>query len=219
MTAVQYLLELLFPRKCVLCGRILGRHETDLCRKCRIEAPEFSGKRKEIPFVEEWTAVWRYEEDVRHSLLRFKFYNARGNAEAYGRLLAMRLVREELADFDVMTWVPIGRLRRWERGYDQVELVAEVVGRELAVQPVKLLKKVRSNRRQSGLDSFEARKANVLGAYQAVSPEGVKGKRILLLDDILTTGATMSECARVLLTAGAKEVNGAVVAAASHNKK
>lgn len=219
MTAVQYLLELLFPRKCVLCGRILERQETDLCRKCRIEEPEFSGKRKEIPFVEEWTAVWRYEENVRHSLLRFKFYNARGNAEAYGRLLAMRLVREEMADFDVMTWVPIGWLRRWERGYDQVELVAEVVGRELAVQPVKLLKKVRSNRRQSGLDSFEARKANVLGAYQAVSLEWVKGKRILLLDDILTTGATMSECARVLLTAGAKEVKGAVVAAASHNKK
>ena len=79
--------------------------------------------------------------------------------------------------------------------------------------PVSTLKKIRHNRPQSGITGAEKRKANVLGAYRAVSPDKVAGKRVLLLDDILTTGATMSEAARVLKTAGAKEVHGAAVAA------
>ena len=78
---------------------------------------------------------------------------------------------------------------------------------------VPTLKKIRHNRRQSGIRSEAQRRANVLGAYRVLSPEGVRGKRILLLDDVLTTGATSGECARMLLTAGAKEVHCAVIAA------
>ena len=76
-----------------------------------------------------------------------------------------------------------------------------------------MLKKVRHNRPQSGISDASKRRANVLGAYREVNRQAIAGKRILLLDDILTTGATMSEAARVLKTAGAKEVHGAAVAA------
>lgn len=219
MKLLSWLADLLFPPKCVLCGQILERNETDLCHSCRLDAPVFAGKGKSVPFLSAWTAAWRYEGHVRRSLLRYKFYNARANAEAYGRFLAMRILRDGLEGFDILTWVPVGAKRRRERGYDQVELVARVLGRELNVEPVRLLKKVRSNHRQSSLTGQEARKANVLGAYAVLPSAAVSGKRILLLDDIMTTGSTISECARVLLTAGAKEVNGAVVAAASHNGK
>ena len=95
-----------------------------------------------------------------------------------------------------------------------MELLAEAVGRELGMEPVPMLKKVRHNRPQSGLNDASKRRANVLGAYRAVHPEEIDGKRILLLDDLLTTGATAGEAARVLLTAGAKEVHCAAVAAA-----
>ena len=81
------------------------------------------------------------------------------------------------------------------------------------MEPVPLLKKVRHNRPQSGISGQAERRANVLGAYRELNREAISGKRILLLDDILTTGATMGEAARVLLTAGAKEIHGAAVAA------
>ena len=80
--------------------------------------------------------------------------------------------------------------------------------------PVPLLKKIRNNPPQSGITGLAKRRANVLGIYRAENLEMFQGKRILLLDDILTTGATAGECARVLLTAGAREVHCATVAVA-----
>jgi len=87
------------------------------------------------------------------------------------------------------------------------------LSRELGLNSVCALKKIRHTRTQSGINGFENRKANVLGVYRVTAPEKVAGKRILLVDDILTTGATMSEAARMLKVAGAKEVHGAAVAA------
>ena len=86
------------------------------------------------------------------------------------------------------------------------------------MQPVSTLKKVRNNRPQSGIVGQAKRRANVLGVYRAVCPQEVRGKRVLLLDDIITTGATAGECARVLLTAGAKEVHCGVIAAARNHE-
>ena len=85
------------------------------------------------------------------------------------------------------------------------------------MEPVRCLKKIRNNRPQSTVTGQAQRRANVLNAYRAIKPEQFQGKRVLLLDDIITTGATASEAARVLLTAGAKEVCFAAVAAADHN--
>ena len=103
--------------------------------------------------------------------------------------------------------------RRWSRGYDQVRLLAEAVGRELGQKPVRALKRSATTRPSPPSGSGEQRRANVLGAYRAVCPEALAGQRILLLDDIITTGATVSRCARVLQTAGAAQVLCAAVAA------
>ena len=214
MKLYHWLMELLFPPKCVLCGTLLKAGETDLCRTCRTEAPEYPNRKIKLQFLDSFAAVWYYEGNVRRSLLRFKFQNARSYASCYGRMLAMKLLREYPEGFDVLTWVPVSRLRRLRRGYDQVELLAKAVGAELGMTPVPMLKKIRNNRPQSRLDSASARRANVLGAYKLRDGAQAKGKRVLLLDDILTTGATAGECARMLLSAGAKEVHCAAVAAA-----
>ena len=208
----------LFPSKCVLCRKVLKENETDLCRECRAHTPEFSKQTKKLPYLAGWTALWYYEGDVRRSILRFKFYNARSYAETYGRLLAMKLLQEE-TEFDLLTWAPISRMRKWRRGYDQVELIAQAVGKELGIAPVATLKKRRNNPPQSGIRDAARRRANVFGVYQVLDPQQISGKRILLLDDIMTTGATAGECARMLLTDGAKEVYCAAVASAYHNKK
>ena len=216
---LAWLKELIFPSKCVLCRKLLDKDELDLCRHCRVEAPEYPQGKLKIQFLDSFAAIWYYEGDVRRSLLRYKFYGARHYADPFGRLLAMKLLREYPEGFDVLTWVPISRLRKLRRGYDQVELLAKAVGRELGMEPQPLLKKIRNNPPQSGIVGQAKRRANVLGIYRLAEPVNVEGKRILLLDDILTTGATAGECARVLLTAGAAEVHCAVVAAAGKNTK
>lgn len=211
--------QLLFPPKCLLCRSILSSDELDLCHHCRIDAPECPISRKKLPFIDSWAAVWYYEDQIRISLLRYKFYGARSYAQGYGRLLAMKLQREHPDGFDLLTWVPISSMRKLRRGYDQVELLAAAVGNELGLKPVRLLHKIRNNPPQSGIVGQAQRRANVLGVYHVIQPQLIEGKRILLLDDVITTGATLGECARVLLTAGAKEVHCGAVAAARHQAK
>lgn len=213
MRFYHWLTALLFPPKCVLCGKLLEPQELDLCKFCRMEAPVYPNRKRNLQFLDSFTAVWYYEENVRKSLLRFKFYGKRHYAKSYGRFLAMAIDKELRDGYDLLTWIPVSTLRRLRRGYDQVELLAKAVGQELGTTPVPTLKKIRHNRSQSGITSPAQRKANVLGVYQCLSPELVRGKRVLLLDDILTTGATASEAARVLKTMGAKEVHCAAMAA------
>ena len=210
--------HLLFPPKCVLCGKVLDKAETDLCHTCRAEAPECSTRKHKRSFLDSWVAIWYYKGYIRSSILRYKFHRARHYAPAYGRLLAMKLQREYPEGFDILTWVPISTIRRFSRGYDQVELLAKAVGRELGMKPVRTLRKIRHNRPQAGIHAGAERRANVLGVYRIADADLVRGRRVLLLDDIITTGATAGEAARVLLTAGAKEVHLGCIAAATTDK-
>ena len=202
----------LFPNKCLLCRKVLEDDELDLCRSCRADAPECPPNGKKLTFIDSWAAVWYYDGKARSSLLRYKFQGARSYAQGYGRLLAMKLMQTHPEGFDLITWVPVSSLRKFSRGFDQVELLASAVGQELGMEPVRLLKKIRHNRRQSSIHGDAQRRANVLGVYRAEQIQLLHGKRILLLDDIITSGATVGECARILLTAGAKEVHCGAVA-------
>ena len=214
---LEYLKQLLFPPKCILCGKVLARDELDLCRTCRATAPEHPQGKLKIQFVDSTVAVWYYRESVRRSLHRYKFRKARFLAEPFGRMMAMQVLSAGMEGIDLVTWVPVSSLRRFIRGYDQDELLAKVIARELELPCVPLLRKIRHNRTQSGISGYAQRRANVLGVYRPVNEDQLSGAGILLVDDILTTGATVSECARVLLTAGAKEIHCAVVASAHHN--
>ena len=106
------ILHLLFPPRCVLCRKVLETGETDLCRSCRADGPEYLKTKTKFQFLDSFAAVWYYEKSVRSSLLRFKFYGARSYASSYGRLLAMILQQEHSDGFDAITWVPVSRLRR-----------------------------------------------------------------------------------------------------------
>ena len=214
----HWLFKLLFPPKCVLCRSLLAKDETDFCAACHQNAPECENSRFRFSFLAGWTAVWYYKDKVRGSILRYKFYGRRHYAPTYGRRLAMKLRKEGMDTFDILTFVPIAPLRKLTRGYDQVELLANAVGAELGVTPCRTLRKIRNTPPQSGIKDPARRRANVLGAYTALSPQQLRGKKILLLDDIITTGATASECARVLLTAGAKEVYCAALAVKNPKK-
>ena len=158
--------------------------------------------------------MWYYRDNVRRSIIRYKFYGKRNYHVSFGRFLAMRILNEGLEQPDILTWVPVSAGRKRKRGYDQVELLARSVGKELGLEPVASLKKIRNVKPQSRLHDESARRANILGAYCVRDGDFVAGKRILLLDDVITTGSTVSECAKTLLLAGAKEVYCAALAAA-----
>lgn len=212
------LLHIFFPPRCVLCKKFLPKNASEFCEHCRKNTPKAKNTHWRFSFVAGWTAVWYYKDNVQDSLLRFKFGGKPSYAPAYGRVLAAKLKKEQPFPFDVLTYVPIAPLRRLKRGYDQVELIAHAVGAELDFPVSKTLQKIRNTPPQSSIPDPARRRANVLGAYRVINPETIRGKRFLLLDDIITTGATASECARMLLSAGAKEVFCAAVAVSTHKK-
>ena len=210
---IRLIEQILYPQTCVLCGKVLANGHIDLCPDCRETGPEFIISKKRLSHIAHWTALWYYKGNARTSIIKYKFRNQRSYSKAYGRLLAIRLQQDNLTDFDFVTWIPVSFRRKLTRGFDQVQKIGVTVSQELNLPLVSTLKKVIHNKPQSSLEGTAQRKANTLGAYTGPHPELVAGKRILLLDDIVTTGATASEAARTLLIAGAKEITFAAVAA------
>lgn len=206
-------LDLLFPRKCIFCNKLLNPGEHDLCDECAGSAPEFGSSDEEIPGITRWTAVWSYEDMVRKALLDYKFNGKQHYSAIFGRALADKITGEFPGQYDLITYVPVSFRRKLKRGYDQVHLLAKAVARELGKKPASTLKKIRHNRAQSSLEDRRLRSQNVKGVYTVKDPGLIAGKSILLIDDIITTGSTIAECARVLLAAGAAEVLCIAVAA------
>lgn len=212
---LQLLKELLFPRKCVFCGGILNRNESGICRSCRTELPEYEGDRY-LPELDGCCVLWYYQDAVRESLHRFKFYNLPDYADVYGLILAMK-IQQRFPDAQVLTWAPVSKARLKQRGYDQSELLAKAAAKKLGIPAVRLLEKHRDNPAQSGVENADARRENVRDAYRLCGDAA--GKRIVLVDDILTTGATAGECARVLRQACAERVYLAAVASGKQDKE
>ena len=135
----------------------------------------------------------------------------RGSCEVYGKILA-NAIDEKGISCDIISWVPLSKKRLRKRGYDQAGLLAAAVADNLGIDCVRLLDKTKNNPAQSGTGSPSKRKANVKGVYRAADPALIEGKTVLLIDDIVTTGATLSECAGVLRRSGALLVYAAALA-------
>lgn len=216
MKILDALLDLLFPPRCPFCRKIGKR---GVCAACEAKLPYTEKPLREgAPFGKCATPLY-YEDAVREAMLRYKFEGVSSMARDFAPLIA-RCVSEELAgEFDVVTWVPVSEKRLRSRGYDQAYLLAHETARLWDAKPVRLLKKCADNPAQSSLSDASARRANVLGMYDAVDGADIAGARILLIDDILTTGSTLGECVRVLRDAGAASVVCAVLAMTRGEKK
>ncbi len=202
MKLVAWFLDLLYPPKCVFCRRLLRKEETEVCRHCRTQLQEIEHSLQRGQFFERCHSVYYYENSVAEALRRFKFYGRREYASCFARLMAMRILREGV-EFDLITWAPVSKKRLRKRGYDQSLLLAQEMAKELGVPCVRTLRKLRDNPPQSTRHDFAARHANVLNAYEAIEPQNFYGRRVLVIDDVITSGATLSECCRILKTAGA----------------
>lgn len=208
----------LFPPKCVFCRRVM---EADgVCDRCKATLPYRHTKESKEPimFVDGAYSCFHYEGDARNALIRYKFGGLSKYSVDFSEYLT-ECINENLAgEFDLISWVPLSRKRLRSRGYDQARLLAEEVCEKLALSPVRTLRKIRDAAPQSRQSDVSKRMANILGAYEVASND-VVGKRIILIDDVLTTGSTVSECARILKTAGAEKVFVVTVAKTRQRKK
>ena len=215
MRPMRFLLDLLYPPKCPFCGRVLERGEEGWCAACQEELPWTGpGDAKAVEACYTCLSPLWYRDGVREGVHRYKFGGGRGHARLFGLLMAQCLQDRWTQPVDLITWAPLHPKRRRERGWDQAELLARRVGELTGLTVENTLEKVRATAVQSEVDGEEARKANVKDAYRTLPGLVLTGKRIVLIDDVATTGATLSECAAALRRAGAASVVGLTFARA-----
>ena len=217
----ELLAELLFPRRCLGCAR----RGTLLCLACREELPylrqvcprcalprgtsrECRGCRRLSPALSSLRAVCAYEGAARAAVHSLKFRGGRNVAPLVGELLREHIATQPLVA-DVVVPVPISSQRRRERGYNQAELLGvEILPIVRGVLRTDILD--RHNRPAQQRLNAADRATNLTGAMTARGR--VDGQRVLLVDDVATTGATLSACADVLSGAGARDVRALVFA-------
>jgi len=207
MGLISSLLDLLFPPKCVFCGRVLDKHENGWCDKCTESLPFADNNGRQDGEVFDFcVSPLYYRGVVRRSILRYKFKGSSSYAGVYGRLMADCIRENPDVKYDIISWVPLSSKRERTRGYDQAMLLALATALELDDVAVETLKKPQDVQAQSELGDRAERSANISGAYVVQDPEFIYSKTVLLIDDVVTTCSTLDECARVLLSAGAARV-------------
>jgi len=189
---------------CSICGRpVEGFAGEYVCEDCEIHRPEFDRA----------AAAMRFEGRARQMVLDFKFNRhlwLRGDLADF--LEAAVRARLDVPSIDLVIPMPTTRVHRWDRGYNQCEPIARLLARRIERRyDAGTLLRRGNPRRQSSLTEFE-RRENVKETFLVSRPALVRGRTVLVVDDILTTGATMSEAARVLKDSGASRVLAATLA-------
>ncbi len=207
------LLDLLMPRMCAACGCKLAVSEEDICVKCLMDLPRTMFHVSEVNPLEQmyWgripivgaTALMYYKEGFKGILMKMKYKGMYAIAEHFGRLMAEELIAESdfLNGIDMIVPVPLHWRRKLKRGYNQsLEIargIAQVSGLPICTDAVRRHK---DNKSQTQLTHAE-RQQNVEDIFRCTRPERLKGRHILLVDDVITTGATTLSCATEIMRA------------------
>jgi competence protein ComFC len=211
-------LDFLFPKKCLGCGA----KNVILCAKCLDSLPE-------APFAENRTtprlrsgqvfAATSYQDEiVKKSIRLLKYHGIKILAEPLAELMYQRLFKgRPFCGPKVGPWViipiPLSKKRQRSRGFNQAELIGRFLSDKMSIRmATDVLYKIKETASQVEIKDREKRLRNIIGAFSVKNQELIKDKNIILIDDIVTTGATINEARRVLKTAGAKKVIGWVVA-------
>lgn len=225
----------LFPEgvTCDVCGaELLGESRVAICPACLEKFPFVGEEKCEICGAPEKTearfcvrcmrteflfqknrAVAVYKDEAKHLVLRLKYRNARYLATSMSALMADVFLDEGYVA-DCLTFVPMSKKELKARGFNQAELLANKLGERLNIPVLPLLDKCRELGEQKKL-SYAERAANLKGAF--LCSQEAKDKRIVLVDDVFTTGSTANECARVLFKAKARDVSVLTFAVTEHS--
>lgn len=223
--------RLFYPANCIFCDQALALEERcyackncldrlptlkkPLCIKCSSELPPYGPlgpvcgrcQRQKIHFSK-GVSLFRYEHAIQHLIQKVKF----GKRSWYLQAVASALKRLEstldFSSYQLIVPVPIDSKRAREREFNQSVLLARILKKEQKINaPIKsVIRKIRNTKPQSALHRDE-RLHNLAGVFQMKRNAKVYGKKILLVDDVITTGATLNECAKCLTDAGARRVD------------
>ncbi len=207
----SFLLELLFPSRCPWCEEVLAFAPACACEKELLASCLSQNKimHGQVPYVDAMWACYGYGPPVSEVCHRFKYEGQKNLAAPLGKLMAQWLQNEKTAiGVDVVVAVPLSKKAERRRGFNQSEcLVQELCKNTGLKSQTQWLKKTRDTRQQRTLPQ-ELRRENVKGVFAVSQEADFYGKTVMIIDDVLTTGSTLSECAKVIKEAGAKQCIG-----------
>lgn len=213
-------IRLLYPKYCPVCDKIIPiQHEycicsrmestrvkNDYCRHCGYDSDNCVCGAYNSVYLPDITAPYIYGGKIRADILNLKFNNDKHLAIRLGTEMAERVAYAYAdIDFDIVSFVPMSERSENIRTYNQSELLAKQVGKLLFVPVEELIVKIRETKSQHILGGADRRK-NLVNSVMVKNPDYVKGKTILLCDDIKTTGSTLKQCVDVLEKSGAERV-------------
>ena len=201
---IDMLLNFLFPPVCGICGKI----ETEwVCEKC-LEKLKINIIHRKVynKYYDEMIYLFNYK-DVRKLILKYKFNNQAFLSNMFLQIiLKNKKLCRNLKFYDIIIPVPMYKIKKQKRGYNQTELITKKIAKNLELQEdSKVLLKIKNTRTQSKLNEKQ-RYENIKNVFYIKDNEKIKNKNIILFDDIITTGATINECAKILKQNGAKKV-------------
>lgn len=230
-SALADFVALIFPHTCLACQQALARGETYICTACRTQLPytdyhrlapadnplarRFWG-RVPVAHVLSYLRFLRRGR-VQHLLHQLKYQGQQEVGTALGLMYGLELATSGLgADLDLIVPVPLHRRKLAKRGYNQSDTFADGLGQSLHVDwSAEVLRRNSYTASQTRKNRAE-RWQNVAEVFEVAQPAAVQGKHVLVVDDVLTTGATLEACAIRLLDAGAGAVSVATIACAEH---
>lgn len=197
----QTILNFFFPQKCLGC-----RAENEiLCLECLDKI-----RRSGMPSEKNVFAASDYSDDtVKKAIWFLKYKNGKQLAAPLAELIKRRVWPKLKIKNPLIVPIPLSKKKKRKRGYNQAELIAAKIDGELATN---ILRKKIHTQSQVELKDREKRQLNVIGSFEISNPEKIKGRNVVLIDDVCTTGATIAEARKILKKAGAKKIMAAVVA-------
>ena len=223
----DYIIDFIYPPRCCICGELIGyASKMTMCEKCRDSISyidkgiDYSATLKNKFNIEIYfdcgEAVFRYS-DVKSAIERFKYFGERNIGKSFAYLMYEHWKNNDKLKYaDYLVSVPLNKARLKERGYNQAEYLANEFSKLTRIKHVHgAIKRIRDTKPQNLLDAKE-RVENVKNAFAVVN-ESIKGKTVLIIDDIFTTGSTINECAAALKKQGAAKVMFLTFSAAGNN--
>lgn len=201
------LIDLIYPPVCGICEQI---NKKNLCKKCEIEIKKY--QLNEIEKVKNKNydyqiKILKYENIIRKKIIDYKFNEKSYLYKTFGKIiLNNKKIYSFLKKYDIILCVPMYKKKKKQRGYNQAELIAKELSEKLYIEfSLNNLVKIKDTKKQSTLTKIE-RTQNLKDAFEVKNKGILKNKKIILFDDIFTTGSTVNECCNVLKKAGVKEI-------------
>lgn len=218
MEFINKIINIVYPKRCPFCDKII-KEPFEICEECKKIINLKFIKRK--IFLDGNVIVcvspFKYTGNIAESIKRFKFRNRKDYAKSLSKFMVTTFNEFFLNEnIDVITAVPLHPRKKSQRGYNQAELLAKNISNNVNIPYKNILRKNKINLQQHDL-SYEERVNNVKGVYSANKKDIIKGRKVLICDDVITTGNTLKECCKILISNGADKVYCITLASAKNS--